>query len=350
MNKREAASRKYGIAVLAVSVAVLHLAWLEALPPAPAAKPSTSRLSARLMAMPPTDTSPPSNTPRAATTRQLAKSAAAARIFSKPATGTQEGSLTATASTTRATGPSSSPGSPVASMPLPTQSLEETPGSQTLAAGMAPPLYPARMPPPLHWRYHFVRNGTEGRADLVWQPEGNAYQAHMTGEADSRLVFEWWSSGQIDVHGAAPQRHRDHRRGRSTRSVEFEREGVPRIVYASGEQALPDGTQDRLSLLLQIAGIVNADPTRWTAGQEIQLVVSSTRDAQIWRFQVVGAELLALQGAAPMPTLKLIREPDAPYALQVQLWLDPNRSHLPVRIRFRNESSLWELTLSDKSS
>ena len=210
---------------------------------------------------------------------------------------------------------------------------------------IAPPVYPAALPSSLQARYRFMRNGAEGSAALRWRQDGQQYEAEMAGEAGGRAVFEWHSRGRIGANGAEPALHLDRRSGRAAQQAQFQRDGTARITYTRPglERPLPEGAQDRLSLLLQVAGIVGASPARWGPGQELLVYVSGARDAQVWRFRVAGPEAALLADGSQVPALRLVREPDAPYALRVELWLDPQRQHLPVRMRFTNESSAWDL-------
>jgi hypothetical protein len=46
----------------------------------------------------------------------------------------------------------------------------------------------------------------------------------------------------------------------------------------------------------------------------------------VWTFGVVGAEAVG-----QVPALKLLRQPRKPRDVQVEVWLDPARGHLPLR-------------------
>ncbi len=145
----------------------------------------------------------------------------------------------------------------------------------------------------------------------------------------------------------APERYLDRRGRRGAQAANFRRD-IGRISYSgpSIEWPLPAGTQDRLSWMLQLAGIVQAAPQRWQAGEEIRLFVSGARgDADVWIFRVEGTETLAELPAGAATALKLLREPSRPYELRAEVWLDPARHHLPVRARFSNGAVVWDLQL-----
>jgi hypothetical protein len=184
-----------------------------------------------------------------------------------------------------------------------------------------------------------------GSAELHWQPEDGRYQARFSGEAGGAPAFEWTSTGALDGAGVAPERYLDRRRGRGAQAANFRRDSG-RISYSGPavEWPLPAGAQDRLSWLPQLAGIVAAEPARWRQGQEIRVFVSGARgDADVWTFRVAGPETLTGLPGGPVETLRLLREPDRPYDLRAEVWLDPARHHMPVKARFSSGTVVWEL-------
>ena len=65
------------------------------------------------------------------------------------------------------------------------------------------------------------------------------------------------------------------------------------------------------------------------------LFVAGTRgDAEAWRFEVLGHEALALPAGDVAQATQLRRELTRPYHTRVEVWLDPARQHLPVRVLF----------------
>jgi hypothetical protein len=217
--------------------------------------------------------------------------------------------------------------------------------SSVAVADLELPVYPTRLPPPLHWQYRFQRGTAAGSAELHWQPGDGRYQARFSGEAGGAPAFEWTSTGALDGAGVAPERYLDRRRGRGAQAANFRRDSG-RISYSGPavEWPLPAGAQDRLSWLPQLAGIVAAAPARWREGQEIRLFVSGARgDADVWTFRVAGRETVAELPGGPVETLRLLREPDRPYDLRAEVWLDPARHHMPVKARFSSGTVVWEL-------
>jgi hypothetical protein len=66
------------------------------------------------------------------------------------------------------------------------------------------------------------------------------------------------------------------------------------------------------------------------------MFVSGARgDADVWAFTTAAAEPIET-APGTVQAIKLTRAPRRPYDTQVEIWLDPAREHLPVRLRFSN--------------
>jgi hypothetical protein len=203
--------------------------------------------------------------------------------------------------------------------------------------GMAAPVYATTLPPSTTLRYALRRNGQPGHAELQWQSDGAQYRLSLRNEATGALNLGSASFGAIARHGLEPERHTDSRRGRDVRAVNFQRDSA-RVTFSGpqGEVPLVAGAQDRLSWMLQLAGIAEANPGLRATGSEIAVFVVGTRgDAEVWLYTVVGPEAIEVP-AGPVPdALHLRRVPRRLYDTAVEVWLDPARHHLPVRAQLR---------------
>ncbi len=223
--------------------------------------------------------------------------------------------------------PSAAPAPPQAAV----QSLEPAPAP----GGGAIPVYATRLPPSVRLRYALQRSGQPGHAELQWFSDGALYRLSLRNEAAGALNLGSASSGAIDAHGLAPERHTDSRRGRDVRAVNFQRDSA-RVTFSGprGELPLVAGAQDRLSWMLQLAGIAEANPALRAPGSEVAVFVVGTRgDAEVWLCTVVGSEALDLPAGTVAAALHLRREPKRLYDTTVDIWLDPARHHLPVQAR-----------------
>jgi hypothetical protein len=201
--------------------------------------------------------------------------------------------------------------------------------------GAAPPVYATRLPPPVVLHYDLRHGALRGSGELAWRPAGGRYEMTMLGTAFSVAVLNWVSQGAVDGAGIAPERFVDRRRGRDVRAANFQRD--KQLITFSGPQVeypLWPGAQDRLSWMLQLAAIIDAEPAKFGLGAHISLFVVGARgDGDIWTFTVEGSEALDLPVGHVAAALRLRREPRKPFDTLGENWLDPARSHLPVRVR-----------------
>lgn len=210
--------------------------------------------------------------------------------------------------------------------------------AETPAAGQPVPVYATRLAPAATLQYAMQRDAPTRRdlqAELRWRPDGERYTLSLGYAAIGRA-----SVGALDLHGLAPERHVETRRGRELRAVNFQRD-TGRITFSGPalEHPLLPGVQDRLSWMLQLAAVLAANPALAEPGSEVLLQVVGVRgDAAVWRFVVQGRETLDLPAGTVANALHLHREPQRSYDTRVDVWLDPARHHLPVRVRLQTRA------------
>jgi hypothetical protein len=214
---------------------------------------------------------------------------------------------------------------PAASTPMPVPAV---------AAASAPlvPADRARVPPDITISYDLRRGLLSGSAELLWEARQGEYTLKFDATVAGFSFLQQTSTGEFDDTGLAPLRFTDQRAGREVRATNFQRE-AGKITFSgpSVEFPLVAGTQDRLSLLIQLAAIVSADPRRREPGGQVAMAVVGVRgDLSTWVFRYVGDETVDT-GLGPAKTAKFVRErPDA-YDANLEVWLDPARYHLPAR-------------------
>jgi len=223
---------------------------------------------------------------------------------------------------------------PVAAEPSGRAALQ-TP-AEAVAHSPEVPVYATVIPPSTSLHFVLQRGPHTGAAELHWQRRGNDYELLLEGVVGGVPVLASTSRGSIDADGVAPQRHAERKRAREVRAVNFQREAG--LISFSGpglQLPLRPGAQDRLSWLIQLPSIFEADPALSTAGAQVTLfVVGSRGDAHAWRFQVLCCEPLDLATGPAANTVRLLREPSRPFDTRAEIWLDPARGHLPVRAVF----------------
>lgn len=211
-----------------------------------------------------------------------------------------------------------------------------------VAGGAAPPpVYATRIAAAATLRYELRRGLLTGEGELVWRPGPDGYELLMEGRAFGMAVLGQASSGRFDAAGLAPLRFVDRRRGRDVRAANFQRDkALISWSGVTGEQPLLAGAQDRLSWMIQLAAIVDADPARFTPGERVVMQVTGARgDVDLWTFTVQGRDAVDVAGARIDGTLALRREPRKPFDTVVEVWIDPARQHLPVRLKLTTTGS-----------
>jgi len=214
-----------------------------------------------------------------------------------------------------------------------------TGGSEPVAAATpsnASPLaiYRTRIPPSALLSFTLRRGAALGEANLRWQVDGDRYALRLQASMPQGRAVEQHSQGGFDEAGLAPLRLADRRSGRDVRAANFQRE--QRKISFSGprwEWPLYGGAQDRLSWLVQLVAIASAAPDAMHEGAELSMWVAGTRGAlAIWRFEVRGRQPLAAPNGEASAWW-LVREPVFPYDVRIEVWLDPERGHWPLKLR-----------------
>lgn len=298
-------------AAAALALHVGLLAWLDGLSEADPPRPPPARMLARHIALPapaPPATLPPAPRPRPQA-RQSSRSDAAVAAPPPPST------------------------SPAAPPP----------------ASLGP--LPALPAPAVLWHYELRQGEASGEARLSWLPEGAQYRARLERRLAGRELPGWRSEGGLDAQGLAPERFAQQRGGRDSRATNFRRaQGLISFSASSALLPLPDGVQDRLSWMLQLAALVAADPGLREPGAELRLpVVGLGGEVLAWQFVVQQIEDQSLPIGKIGNTVYLRRSAQAVYDSEVEVWLDPARHYLPVRLRHRvGEAASWELRLQQE--
>ncbi|MFZ7308808.1 DUF3108 domain-containing protein [Comamonas jiangduensis] len=185
------------------------------------------------------------------------------------------------------------------------------------------------------------------QAELEWHIDGNRYQARQRISAFLLGSMEQTSQGLLTPLGLQPLEFTD-RRFAKRRSVTLDWE-ARQASFTPLQPATPigPGTQDRLSVFLQLAAILHSTPDLRAAGTRLQVPTLGSRRMQIWTFEVQAPEMLDLPGGAT-PTLRLRRIPPAGEAEQALLWLDATQGYAPVRIHMEEPNGdVMDFVLQD---
>lgn len=207
--------------------------------------------------------------------------------------------------------------------------------------GEALPVYATRLPPAARLPFELRRGLLSGDAVLDWRPGPEGYELTLEARAFGQTLLAWHSRGVVDGDGVAPQRFTDRRGRRAALAANFRRDvGLLSYSASTVEFPLPRGAQDRLSWMVQLAGILEAEPRLREPGQRISILVTGARaDADVWTFVVQGRSALELPVGTVPEALHLLRAPRKAFDTQAEAWLDPARGHLPVRARLATPDS-----------
>lgn len=213
-------------------------------------------------------------------------------------------------------------------------------------------VYPTRIARSFTVLYQMQRGGIRGSGEFVWKRTGDAYEAHLKGTVAGLALINWTSQGGFDAAGVAPGRYVEKRLGKSAREATFVR-GESRIDFSGSAPDIPlvPGAQDRVTWLVQLQAILTADPAKAKAGGRVVMPVVGVRGrAETWTFEPSGAETIKTP-AGNLRTQKLTRVLRQPDDTRAEVWVEPARQFLPVRIRLTLPpfDAPLDMTLADVS-
>ena len=176
----------------------------------------------------------------------------------------------------------------------------------------------------------------QATAELNWATDGNSYDAMMKVSAFLVGSRSMTSVGKITGGGLAPTRFAD--KFKSELAAHFEPE-KGKITFSANTPDAPwtDGVQDRVSVFLQLAGMLAANPAGYPPGSDVSFLTVGPRDSDTWTFVMEAEENLNLMNA-PMRALKLTRKPRKEFDQKVEIWFAPSVGYLPVRSRITQQS------------
>ena len=140
--------------------------------------------------------------------------------------------------------------------------------SSLLAPGeLPPPVYPTRLPAAATLHYQVRRGALAGTGDIRWMPSTDGYRLVLESSLAGLVLLRQTSAGTIDADGLAPARFLDERARRGAQAANFRRDaGTITFSGPAVEWPLLPGSQDRLSWMIQLAGIAAAAPEQLVEG------------------------------------------------------------------------------------
>ena len=246
------------------------------------------------------------------------------------------------------------PEAPLASAPAVAEAAPEAASAVARAASATflaageepPPTYKTVLPAPVTLRYEVRRGFFRGTGEIRWQPAGDRYELHLDARLAGITLLSQTSQGEIGAVGLEPARFLDQRARRAAQAANFKRDnGTITFSGPATEWPLLAGTQDRLSWMIQLVGIVAADPERATDGATISMVLVGARgEASVRTLRYAGRDN-AETASGTVPALKFVVAGRSPYDTSYEIWLDPARGYLPVHATARNGAGDAEFDL-----
>ena len=209
-----------------------------------------------------------------------------------------------------------------------------TPSPATTEAGVPAPAFTALSSGRHTYKVIVSKKGNpiQGEARLTWQQDGEKYALELSISAPIELL-NYKSSGTLTPQGLMPLDFYDKTVFKSTVAAHFVY-AQNKITFSTtpNETELIPGAQDRNSILMQIAGLLAADPARYAPGTTFSIQIVNAREAEPWLFTVNEPETLNLETGTQI-ALRLTRNPRREFDRKIELWFVPAMNYLPVRYR-----------------
>ncbi len=157
--------------------------------------------------------------------------------------------------------------------------------------------------------YNGVQNAT---GTILWRSDGRTYTLSVTMPVPFVGPFRYHSRGRIAIFN------------REAKQIVFTR--TPNSL------ALPDGAQDRFSMLMQLAGLLRGAPDTYRPGVTREFYVVDNNSGEIWPITTIGDETVQTAEGS-LPARHFMRLPRRPGdTRRLDLWLAPSLDWLPARM------------------
>ena len=194
--------------------------------------------------------------------------------------------------------------------------------------------------------------------EIDWIVDGNNYRLYINIPYAFVGPFVFESRGSVDSYGIAPILYWSQRGTKPPRYSRFDRNdsGRGRMFFSEKPEFTPEilpGTQDRFSLMFQLASLLNGDSKLDEAGSIRQIPVVDYNTLEMWSFKSYGevtSEDIPSLGKAVNRHYALMQRENDPYKRQVDIWLAKDLEWLPGRIRSQESSGrVVELIFKQKN-
>ncbi|RDV00181.1 DUF3108 domain-containing protein [Trinickia dinghuensis] len=190
------------------------------------------------------------------------------------------------------------------------------------------------VPPSGDLHYNTFYNGVENAPGTIhWESSGDGYEMIVSVPLPFVGTFTYESHGRIDAFGLSPE-HYIEKRGRRPEDVTTFDRADKRIGFTrtSTTLALPDGAQDRFSVVMQLASLVRGDPDAYKPGVTRSFYVADNDSGELWPIETIGDESIqTAEGYIQARHFMRLPRHDGDRR-RIDVWLAPALGWLPVRI------------------
>jgi len=177
--------------------------------------------------------------------------------------------------------------------------------------------------------------------EINWTTDGTSYRLYINIPYAFVGPFVFESRGTVDAYGLAPSIYWSQRGTRTPRYSRFDRneKGGGQMYFSEKPEFTPEivpGTQDRFSLMFQVASLLNGDNKIDDAGTIRSIPVVDYNTLEMWQFKSYGeavTEEIPSLGKTTARHYALMQREKDPYKRQVDIWLAKDIDWLPGRIR-----------------
>ena len=206
---------------------------------------------------------------------------------------------------------------------------------------------PFRVPEPGIYYYDAYLDGQYLQsASIEWQVDAkNGYRLYINIPYAFFGPFIFESRGKIDAYGLAPDFYLEHLGSRPVRFNRFDRDGTGggKLFFSQKPEELkdiPPGTQDRLSLMMQLASLLGGNDQIDEKGTVREIPIANLDKLEIWRFQSQGEELsdaIFTMGPTVLRHYKRLPMKEQDLKRRNDIWLIKDFGWIPGRVRLENE-------------
>ncbi|WP_233828001.1 DUF3108 domain-containing protein [Paraburkholderia sp. ZP32-5] len=190
------------------------------------------------------------------------------------------------------------------------------------------------VPPSAELEYDTFYNGVRNQPGTIhWVNSAQGYEMIVSVPLPFVGPFVFSSHGSIDAFGLAPAQYSE-KRGRRAEDIAIFNRADKKIGFTRTPATfpLPDGAQDRFSVVMQLASLVRGDPGAYTPGVTRQFFVVDTDSGENWPIETIGDETIrAAQGYLQTRHFKRLPRHEGDQR-RIDVWLAPSLGWLPARI------------------